>query len=109
MSRIDEVRSLSMVIFSFCVEYVEGILACIVTGRIAWQQPDFSISRGTRHDVLLGIDIGGTFTDFVLLDEGRVRVLKLLTTVQDRSIAFMEGVTSLGVEQAGRIVHGSTV
>ncbi len=59
--------------------------------------------------LLLGIDIGGTFTDFVLLDEGRIQIHKVLTTVHDRSVAFMAGVRELGAERDGRIVHGSTV
>jgi N-methylhydantoinase A/oxoprolinase/acetone carboxylase beta subunit len=34
--------------------------------------------------MILGIDAGGTFTDFVLLDgAGRVRMHKLLTSARD--------------------------
>jgi N-methylhydantoinase A len=45
----------------------------------------------------LGIDIGGTFTDFALIDDasGRVRVNKELTTPQDPSEGIMHGTKAL--------------
>ncbi|HEX2173442.1 MAG TPA: hydantoinase/oxoprolinase family protein, partial [Dehalococcoidia bacterium] len=57
---------------------------------------------------LLGVDVGGTFTDFVLLRDGRLTVHKLLTTAEDQSIAFLQGVEDLAAGDAA-IVHGSTV
>ena len=41
----------------------------------------------------LGIDIGGTFTDFVLLDDtsGQITTYKCLTTPRDPSDAIEEG------------------
>ena len=58
----------------------------------------------------LGIDIGGTFTDFVLIQDGRLTVHKLPSTPHDHAGAFLEGVSGLG-EAALRtpIVHGTTV
>jgi N-methylhydantoinase A len=65
----------------------------------------------------MGIDIGGTFTDFAMIDDasGAATLEKLLTTPQDPSIAVLEGVKKL--LEAGRIpsaalstiVHGSTL
>jgi N-methylhydantoinase A len=48
----------------------------------------------------LGIDVGGTFTDFALYDErsGRLDVRKLLTTPGDPSIAVLRGVDELTSE-----------
>jgi len=45
----------------------------------------------------LGFDIGGTFTDFILLNEntGRIYSYKLLTTPKDPSIAVIEGIKYL--------------
>ena len=45
----------------------------------------------------LGVDIGGTFTDFVLVDDvsGRVSVNKALTTPHDPSEAIMRGTKAL--------------
>ena len=45
----------------------------------------------------LGCDIGGTFTDFVLLDDetGRSKTSKCLTTPKDPSDAVDEGIRML--------------
>jgi N-methylhydantoinase A len=56
---------------------------------------------------VLGVDIGGTFTDFVLLHEGRVSIHKLPTTPDDPAQALLAGVAKLGAPQA--LVHGTTV
>lgn len=64
-----------------------------------------------------GIDIGGTFTDFILFDEARtaIRLHKHLTTPQDPSQGALKGLSEL-VEEAGiriadlaEIVHGTTL
>jgi len=51
----------------------------------------------------LGCDIGGTFTDFVLLDDetGQVRIHKCLTTPKDPSDAVEQGIRELGKAVAG--------
>jgi N-methylhydantoinase A len=67
----------------------------------------------------LGIDIGGTFTDFALQKGDEIVLEKALSTPQDRSLAVMQGVESLA-EREGlavrellarieTIVHGTTV
>ena len=65
----------------------------------------------------VGVDIGGTFTDLVLLQDDRVvAVAKALTTPRDPSLAVAEGVTAL-LARAGRlapgavreVVHGTTL
>lgn len=38
---------------------------------------------------ILGIDIGGTFTDFVLLRDGHVRIYKTLSTPDDPARALI--------------------
>src|SRR3972149_6703169 len=65
----------------------------------------------------LGIDIGGTFTDFVLLDDatGQVNTYKCLTTPRDPSDAIEEGIHGLAsqvpdhVERLEEIIHGTTL
>ena len=65
----------------------------------------------------LGIDIGGTFTDFVLLDDatGKITTYKCLTTPRDPSDAIEEGIEALGrglpgyVNQLEEIIHGTTL
>ena len=53
----------------------------------------------TRSAVFrVGCDIGGTFTDFVVLDEttGRVFIEKRLTTSPDPSAGMLDGLRALG-------------
>jgi N-methylhydantoinase A len=67
---------------------------------------------------LLGVDTGGTFTDFVLLSgngaDASIRIHKLLSTPTAPEQAILQGITDLGLmsqAKAGElvIVHGSTV
>lgn len=65
----------------------------------------------------IGIDVGGTFTDFVLLDDasGRIDTYKCLTTARDPSDAIAEGVAALAARDPGcaarleEVVHGTTL
>jgi N-methylhydantoinase A len=64
----------------------------------------------------LGIDIGGTFTDFVALgSDGQVSVFKHLTTPGDPSVGVLDGAKRFaeadGADpvQASRIIHGTTL
>ncbi len=60
--------------------------------------------------MLLGIDVGGTFTDFVLLEEaGGIRIHKLLTSARDPSEAILQGIADLKVGPETTVVHGATV
>ena len=65
----------------------------------------------------LGIDVGGTFTDFVLLDDatGEVKTYKCLTTPRDPSDAIEAGLRGLAEQvpdhlaQLEEIIHGTTL
>ncbi|MBI5115135.1 hydantoinase/oxoprolinase family protein [Candidatus Poribacteria bacterium] len=58
----------------------------------------------------LGVDTGGTFTDFVLSDGRRIRVYKIPSTPQNPAAAFLKGVRELCHPAAPLFVtHGSTV
>ncbi len=64
--------------------------------------------------MLLGVDTGGTFTDFVLLADGEVRIHKLLSTPAAPERAILAGIEELGLMAAAQrgelvVVHGSTV
>jgi 5-oxoprolinase (ATP-hydrolysing)/N-methylhydantoinase A len=73
------------------------------------------MTGSTRYRI--GFDIGGTFTDFILLDAERseIRLHKCLTTPQDPSVGALEGLAELlqaaGVALAdiGDVVHGTTL
>jgi N-methylhydantoinase A len=61
-------------------------------------------------DPLLGVDTGGTFTDFVLFDGESMRMHKVLSTPSAPEEAILQGIREMGLEQQGfRMVHGSTV
>ena len=65
----------------------------------------------------LGVDIGGTFTDLVLLDEasGRLLVGKVLTTPRDPAAAVLEGIRQLlarhtvAPEAVSHCLHATTL
>ncbi len=58
----------------------------------------------------LGIDTGGTFTDFVLWRDGALVTHKVLSTPAAPEQAILQGLADLGLSrEAPRIVHGSTV
>ncbi len=60
--------------------------------------------------MILGVDVGGTFTDFVLLDSaGRVRIHKLLTSARDQSVAILQGIADLEAGPETTVIHGATV
>jgi N-methylhydantoinase A len=52
-----------------------------------------------KSDYRLGIDAGGTFTDFVLADKsGQVRLFKALSTPQDPTLAIRNGLALISEE-----------
>src|SRR6476661_4798788 len=65
--------------------------------------------------MLLGVDVGGTFTDVVLAVEGRLVTAKAPTTPEDQSEGVVAAVRA-GLDRAGRgaeevrgFAHGMTV
>jgi len=60
--------------------------------------------------MFLGIDTGGTFTDFIYWDGDSICFAKVLSTPDDPSQAIMQGVKALGLKHDSlHVVHGSTV
>jgi len=65
----------------------------------------------------LGCDIGGTFTDFVLLNDrtGEIKIYKCLTTPHDPSDAVEHGIREMEkntpgfVEKTDELIHGTTL
>ncbi|HEY0319686.1 MAG TPA: hydantoinase/oxoprolinase family protein [Pyrinomonadaceae bacterium] len=64
--------------------------------------------------VRVGVDTGGTFTDFVYEAAGGLQIFKLASTPADPSKAITEGLRRIAEETGGRVkeievVHGTTV
>ena len=64
----------------------------------------------------MGVDVGGTFTDFIYVDDnGKIDVYKTSTTPQDPSIGMMEGINAIcdklniRHEDIDEIFHGTTI
>ncbi len=72
---------------------------------------------GAKRPFRLGIDTGGTFTDLVMMDEasGEVTLVKMASTPQDPSLAFLQVLHRCLQEQQAaaddciHLVHGTTV
>ncbi len=56
----------------------------------------------------VGVDTGGTFTDFVWIENGELKVFKVPSTPADPSKAVLEGLRAIGGE-GRRVLHGTTV
>lgn len=62
--------------------------------------------------MLVGVDIGGTFTDLVLSSKGRLSIHKLPSTPDNPAIAMLAGLDAITEHQIDRlhhVAHGSTV
>ncbi|MDX6415223.1 MAG: N-methylhydantoinase [Gaiellaceae bacterium] len=57
---------------------------------------------------VLGVDVGGTFTDAVLLDEGRVTTAKVLTAARQEE-SVVSAARAAGADKVERFAHGTTV
>lgn len=73
-------------------------------------------NRPTNHGrrIRVGVDTGGTFTDFVFESGGRLEIFKLASTPLDASLAISAGLdriaqnTGVPIKQI-EVVHGTTV
>lgn len=57
----------------------------------------------------IAIDTGGTFTDCVWVERGRVHVLKVFSTPADPSQAIAAAIEKVGAESPAVLLHGTTV
>src|SRR5438046_2147623 len=57
----------------------------------------------------VGVDTGGTFTDFVIIRDGKIEIFKELSTPQNPEEAIMQGLTRQNQAAVREVIHGSTV
>lgn len=70
------------------------------------------MNNGISKGAIVGVDVGGTFTDLFHYDEARgsFRTAKVPSNRGDEAVGFLAGLQSFGpVAELGSIVHGTTV
>lgn len=95
---------------------IEARLARMESASAAAPAPAVRRPRGTGG-LRLGVDVGGTFTDLLLLDEakGRIFTAKVPSTPQDSSIGVLNGIEKICREagirpsEISEVMHGTTV
>src|SRR5271169_6768155 len=65
--------------------------------------------RSRPQPLRIAIDTGGTFTDCVWVDSGRLRMLKVFSTPDDPSRAIVEALGKIGCLGSLTLLHGTTV
>src|ERR1019366_9426504 len=69
-----------------------------------------------HHAVMaIGVDVGGTFTDAALVDEGAIITAKVATTRDDHGVGVLDAISQVleaaarSPQDVRRIAHGMTV
>ncbi|WP_228835106.1 hydantoinase/oxoprolinase family protein [Nocardia abscessus] len=65
-------------------------------------------NTATELTGMIGVDVGGTFTDIVAIRDGRIETTKVATNVVESYKAVLEGAAEVGVESAAVFNHAST-
>jgi N-methylhydantoinase A/oxoprolinase/acetone carboxylase beta subunit len=62
-----------------------------------------------NEELRIGVDTGGTFTDFVIYRGGKLTIKKLPSVPQNPSLPIVEGIKEFLKNSPFMIIHGSTV
>ncbi|MBV9669435.1 MAG: hydantoinase/oxoprolinase family protein, partial [Acidobacteriales bacterium] len=62
-----------------------------------------------RATLRVAVDTGGTFTDCVWIEDGRLRTLKVFSTPEDPSRAIQEAIRTITGNRKILLLHGTTV
>ncbi len=63
-----------------------------------------------KEEVRIGVDTGGTFTDFAIYIDGKIEINKIPSTPKNPSLAILEGIEEFLRRNIGLLViHGTTV
>ena len=63
----------------------------------------------SRKPLRIAVDTGGTFTDCVWAENGRIRMLKVFSTPDDPSEAIVDALAKAGAHGPLTLLHGTTV
>jgi N-methylhydantoinase A len=64
---------------------------------------------GRAQTLRIAVDTGGTFTDCVWMERGRLRMLKVFSTPQDPSQAIVDALQKIAYQGELILLHGTTV
>ena len=67
------------------------------------------MSVARPFNLRVAIDTGGTFTDCVWVEDGRIRTLKVFSTPDDPSRAIANALKKVGTDSGITLLHGTTV
>ena len=65
--------------------------------------------RPAKNLIRVAVDTGGTFTDCVWVEGGRVHILKVFSTPDDPARAIAEAIQKIAAGSAVLLLHGTTV
>jgi len=65
--------------------------------------------KKAAQPLCVAIDTGGTFTDCVWIERGRIRMVKVFSTAEDPSHAVANALEKIGVRSGLVLLHGTTV
>lgn len=57
---------------------------------------------------MIGVDVGGTFTDVVVIEDGQIKTVKVSTDVRNTHLGVLQGAEEAGAGQAQVFNHAST-
>ncbi|MBI4161787.1 MAG: hydantoinase/oxoprolinase family protein [Acidobacteria bacterium] len=64
----------------------------------------------TRRRIRIGIDTGGTFTDFAFVRAGSIQAIKVTSNPRDPAAPILAGLARIGLRGPGiEVIHGTTV
>jgi N-methylhydantoinase A/oxoprolinase/acetone carboxylase beta subunit len=66
------------------------------------------INISLMKEVKIGVDTGGTFTDFVIYSDGNIEIKKIPSTPNNPSLAILRGIQDL-LQHFPLVIHGTTV
>src|SRR3989454_3717233 len=89
----------------------------LLHGSAILKEPSRILERSSRKSFKMsrksisriGVDTGGTFTDFVVIRDGKIEIFKELSTPKEPAAAIMKGIARAGDSSVSEVIHGSTV